>query len=30
VARASTLREISFVPLGADPGTSAKVSEGQS
>ena len=30
VARASTLREISFVPLGADPGTSAKVSEGGS
>lgn len=26
IARASTLREISFVPLGADPGTSAKVS----
>jgi hypothetical protein len=25
VARQSTLREISFVPLGADPGTSAKV-----
>jgi hypothetical protein len=27
VARQSTLREISFVPLGADPGTSAKVGE---
>lgn len=28
VARQSTLREISFVPLGADPGTSAQVGGG--